>query len=175
MSRPEKDVIVAFAIGDASILRGSCFERTEDLMKKARRWSQPPSDMEEVTVSIKMEGDAQNHMAMSAKWPGDTDYIMVDNSIGQFGGDLRVFVGTRQEWKDELRRLLNATSVTEDETGGDFLAAFVQSLPPKQGAFEKERVRRTSSSSSLQTHVADTLQKNASDHAKPGCGGCTLF
>jgi hypothetical protein len=50
MSWPEKDVIVAFAIGDASTVRGSCLEKTGELKKRARRRTQPSSSTEEITA-----------------------------------------------------------------------------------------------------------------------------
>ena len=175
MTRPTDEEIVAQAIGTASIESGSCAQGTSDLIIAAKSWPKKPIVTERISITIHKDGDIQNHVAMGAKWAKDDPTTIVDHTIGQFGGGLRVFVGSREAWETELKRLRPGSTI---ETAEDEDTAFILSMlsgPPEDSATERERRRRVSSSSSQQVHVMETVQKNSPRHKKTGCGGCTIM
>jgi hypothetical protein len=168
MSRPDNDYIRAKALKFVSTERGACDAVSDELCTSALFWKPAPRRAYQIHALVK--GDyAQNHIAMAAHWDGDAegDRLIVDPSIGQFGGDARVFIGNETEWLAELSRLHNGAPAELDPGGSKFNEALFREMEAlassKTAAIHQEQSR--SAHVSKDSHMADTLKKT-----KPCCG-----
>lgn len=165
MPRPDHAYIRAQALKFVTAERGSCDQVSDALCTAALFWSNAPRECYAIHALVR--GDyAQNHMAMAALWTDDADdnRLIVDPSIGQFGGDPRVFIGTADEWLAELSALHHGAPAELDPGGRKFNSAWLHEMSEaKTAAVHQEQHR--SSRVSQDSHMADTLKKN-----KPCCG-----
>jgi hypothetical protein len=98
---------------------------------------------------------------MAALWSGDDEgnRLIVDPTIGQFGGSKRLFIGTVQGWLDELSQLHNGAAAELDPGGSKFIVALMdEQMRAKTAAIHQEQHR--SARVSRQSQMADTLKKN---------------
>jgi hypothetical protein len=165
MPRPDQTYINAQALKFVSAEKGSCDKESDELCTAARLWSNAPRKCYQIHALVR-GAYPQNHIAMAALWTDDAEdnRLIVDPTIAQFGGDPRVFIGTAQEWLDELSRLHGGASAELDPGGRKFNSAFMDELAETRTAAVHQEQRR-SAHVSKDSHMADTLKKT-----KPCCG-----
>jgi hypothetical protein len=165
MPRPDNAYIESLAFKFVDVTPGSCDLRSDELCTAARFWRNAPRECYQIHALIRCDY-AQNHIAMAALWSGDDEdnRLIVDPTIGQFGGSKRLFIGTVQGWLDELSQLHNGAAAELDPGGSKFIVALMdEQMRAKTAAIHQEQHR--SARVSRQSQMADTLKKT-----KPCCG-----
>jgi hypothetical protein len=136
MGRPTDKQIVAWAREKASRKAGSCDCASTQLFLLSWGSYDAPKVKERVAVHIKEPGHARNHWALSATWAGDEEATIVDCTIGQFGGDVLVFVGTMQAWLSALEERIPMVPIDLDPGGKMYRQAFLVELTPDAAHFD---------------------------------------
>jgi hypothetical protein len=168
MSRPTDEQLKASCIGNASKEAGSCAVASSELFQKY--WSPLPRPKERRRISVYIDRIyAQDHWALAAKWDGDEEDVIIDNTIAQFGGTEMVFIGSTNQWMARLGELLNGASVVLDPGNRLYKEAFDREL---NTACELEQKRLTSMVS-MESNISETLQKNSKN--KPKRSGCVIL
>ncbi len=153
MTRPTDEELHAWAIGFASTKKESCDDVTADLK------GDPLYDLSEPETSrfiyVKIDtAPPQDHTALLMQWPGD-EPVIIDATIGQFGGGARVFIGPQDAWIDALAGLHGGAEVREVSSTEKTTSRF--SDANSDWAFKSEQTRKQHKAGK-DIHMHETLK-----------------
>lgn len=145
----------------ASAEPGTCNAKSADMLHRGWGTLATPNDKGRYHLYID-RGYAQDHHAFYAQWDGDDAPVVIDHTIKQFGGDAMVFIGSKEEWIEEVRRLTSAKSIKEDDRDGTlYNAAFEAELEAEMArpTAHAQEQQRNALRASRDVHENKCLQK----------------
>ncbi len=166
MPRPDDDRLREWALPGASTEPGPCRDAAIDLLGQVGVLGFPGRRGVRLYID---RGCAQDHWGVALLWEGEDAETIVDNTIGQFGGGSRVFVGSQKQWFDALRELMPGATVKVDDTRGTHFNAAVD----REMWAEQQNARRRSVDGSAQAPMAQTL--SGKQRGRPRHHGCCVI
>lgn len=153
MTRPTDEELRAWAIEFASAEKESCDDVTADLKGDPLFDLTKPEISEFIYVKIET-APPQDHTALLMQWPGD-EAVIIDATIGQFGGGVMVFIGSREDWIERLTEMHNNAEVREVSSREKTTSRF--SDANSDWAFQSEQTRKQHKAG-MDIHMHQTLK-----------------
>lgn len=137
MPRPSDEQIRSRVYAFSSNEQGSCQAVSKDLKLKIGWGGFEKPVKKGVYCTYIDRGYPEDHWEFWAQWEGE-DVTVIDATIGQFGSEEQIFIGTQPQWFERISHLCNCAPVVMDVGGKLFSQAHYRNQDAELAARERK-------------------------------------